>query len=110
MIARAALAARVVARADRSSKLAIPHGIPSLSQIVEYAAAQYGVSVASIVGPRRHASATWARHVAMYMARRLTRASYPEIGAAFGRDSSTVVAACKKIERVLAREEKGEGR
>jgi hypothetical protein len=41
------------------------------------------------------------RHVAMYLSRTLTEASLSEIGAAFQRDHSTVMAAVRSIEKQL---------
>jgi chromosomal replication initiator protein len=39
--------------------------------------------------------------VAMYLARKLTNMSYPEIGSRFGgKDHSTVISAVRKIERL----------
>jgi chromosomal replication initiator protein len=41
--------------------------------------------------------------VAMYLARRLTSMSYPEIGSRFGgKDHSTVISAVRKIEHLCA--------
>jgi chromosomal replication initiator protein len=41
--------------------------------------------------------------IAMYLARKLTGSSFPEIGGRFGgKDHSTVISAVKKIERLLA--------
>jgi len=43
------------------------------------------------------------RQVGMYLARRLTPLSLEQIGAYFGgRDHSTVLHACRKVERALA--------
>jgi chromosomal replication initiator protein len=45
------------------------------------------------------------RQIAMYLARRYTGASYPEIGEKFGgKDHSTVIHAVKKIERLLGKD------
>ena len=41
------------------------------------------------------------RQVAMYLAREVAKLSLPAIGAAFGRDHSTVLHACRKIELSL---------
>ena len=39
--------------------------------------------------------------IAMYLARKLTNMSYPEIGSRFGgKDHSTVISAVRKIERL----------
>jgi chromosomal replication initiator protein len=43
------------------------------------------------------------RMVAMYLTRKLTKLSYPEIGSRFGgKDHSTVISAVRKIERLCA--------
>jgi chromosomal replication initiator protein len=42
------------------------------------------------------------RMIAMYLARRLTAMSFPEIGSRFGgKDHSTVISAVRKIERLV---------
>lgn len=47
----------------------------------------------------RHRSVAFARHVAMYLCKQRLRASFPEIGRAFGgRDHTTVMSAVRKIE------------
>lgn len=46
-----------------------------------------------------------ARMLAMFMVRKLTALSYPEIGTVFDRDHSTVISACHRIETELARDE-----
>jgi chromosomal replication initiator protein len=46
------------------------------------------------------------RQVAMYLAKNLTRASLKTIGLHFGgRDHSTIIHACKSIERAIASDE-----
>jgi chromosomal replication initiator protein len=43
--------------------------------------------------------------IAMYLARKLTSMSYPEIGSRFGgKDHSTVISAVRKIERLCNEE------
>ncbi len=62
----------------------------------------YNIKLRLLLGPARHATAARPRMVGMWLARRLTSLSYPRIGAAFGgRDHSTVISACRKIERLL---------
>ena len=61
-------------------------------------AGRYNVSVHDLLGKRRTHNIAFARQVAMYLSRRLTGCSYPELGALFGgRDHSTVIHANKVI-------------
>lgn len=76
---------------------------PTIAELQERVAAQYGFRRADLLGPCRHKS-VFARHTAMYLARTLTRASLPEIGEAFERNHTTVMAAVRKIEALRARE------
>ncbi len=63
----------------------------------------FGVSVRDVRGRRRTARIAQPRKVAMFLARTLTAASYPELGAFFGRDHTTVIAAVQSIERDMDR-------
>ncbi|MDR2493166.1 MAG: chromosomal replication initiator protein DnaA [Coriobacteriales bacterium] len=70
--------------------------IRTIQQEVE---THFGVSHADLIGQRRSKSISHPRHIAMYLSRRLTNFSYPEIGRLFGnKDHSTVVYAVKNIE------------
>jgi len=63
----------------------------------------FGLSLAEIRSKRRTQSLASARQVAMYIARKLVRASFPQIGQKFGgRDHSTVMHAQDVVERRLA--------
>jgi chromosomal replication initiator protein len=62
----------------------------------------YGVPVADLKGKSRQQAVSDARSMAMHLARRLTAASFAEIGRQFGtRDHSTVLHACKKMLKLL---------
>ncbi|MDD6044179.1 MAG: chromosomal replication initiator protein DnaA [Clostridia bacterium] len=69
--------------------------VPLIQQVV---AEFYGVTVENLMSPRRTADITYPRQVAMYLSREMTDMSLKNIGQAFGRDYSTVISACKKIE------------
>jgi chromosomal replication initiator protein len=56
------------------------------------------VRAADIRGSRRPANIAHPRQVAMFLTRRITGLSFPEIGREFNRDNSTVQHGCKKIE------------
>lgn len=62
----------------------------------------YSVPMDSLHSKTRFATEVRARHVAMYLVRERCRMSYPEIGRLFGRDHSTVLYACRKVDEDLA--------
>lgn len=73
--------------------------------IQQTVAEAYNVSLSDLLGKRRTQNIALARQVAMYLVRRLTGYSYPEIGAFFGgRDHSTVIHANKIISERLQSE------
>lgn len=70
----------------------------TIDKIQRVVAEHYDVRLADMTSKRRPACIAFPRQVAMALARDLTRASYSEIGAAFGgRDHGTVMHACKLI-------------
>jgi len=65
-------------------------------------ARQFGLHVNDLRGNRRTQDVTYARHIAMYLARDLTETSLPQIGARFGgRHHTTVIHAVAKVDRQL---------
>ena len=82
-------------------------GPPSIPAIQAAVAAHFGISVSTLVSASRTAAVAWPRQVAMHLARRLTDASLPAIGQAFGgRSHATVVHACRRVTDQLAVDEK----
>jgi len=74
-----------------------------VSMIIACVANYYGVSEIDIVSARRTANVIRPRHVAMYLARRLTGKSYAQIGRAFGdRDHATVIHAVNRVTGEMA--------
>jgi chromosomal replication initiator protein len=83
----------------------------SIRQVQETVARTFHVNAAELVSPCRQQRITCARHVAMYLSRELAdaritargadrrRPSFPRIGMAFARDHSSVIHACRMIER-----------
>lgn len=74
---------------------------PDVSAIVERVAAAFGISTKELLGASRLRGVMRPRQVAMYLARELTGLSLPRLGAAFGRDHTTVLHACRKVEAEL---------
>jgi chromosomal replication initiator protein len=72
-----------------------PEGSP-LERIAEKVAERFRVPVKALRGPSRVKNVAWARQVAMSVARS-TGFSFPQIGAFFGRDHSTVMHSCAKV-------------
>jgi len=70
------------------------------AEVIQSAVAQkFDLTPGDIVSSCRKKSLALPRHIAMYLTRRLTRASFPEIGEKFGgRDHSSVMSGIKKIE------------
>jgi len=73
-----------------------------VEHVINLVSWEMGVHRLAITGPLRYKSIAFVRHVAMFVAREQTLASYPEIGRVFGnRDHTTVMVACTKIELLL---------
>lgn len=60
----------------------------------------YGIEISELLSKKRNKQVVYPRQIAMYLCRRLTDASFPQIGEQFGgRDHTTVMHANEKIER-----------
>ena len=70
----------------------------SIADIKQRVANEFGIRVEDIDSRRRLASLAHPRQVAMFLARKHTNASLQDIGAAFGRDHSTVLHALRNVE------------
>lgn len=77
-----------------------PVGI-TVDRILEKVAKKYGVTVEDIKGTKRTKEIAWARHISIYLIRRLTEMSLPQIGRLLNRDHTTVINSLKTIEREL---------
>lgn len=69
----------------------------TLENIKRTVAAYYNIRLADLNSVRRTRTLARPRQIAMSIAKELTRHSYPEIGAAFGKDHTTVLHACRKV-------------
>lgn len=62
----------------------------------------YKVSISDLKSPKRTKALAYPRQIAMYLCKKLTASSFPEIGTKFGgKDHTTVMHACRKIEKLL---------
>ena len=78
----------------------------TIDQIQKKVAEHYDIGVADMTSKLRSANIVFPRQVAMYLARRHTKASLQQIGEAFGgRDHGTVLHACKIVSGRMKKED-----
>jgi len=86
--------------------LAVQDKPVTIEMIQKLVAEYFKIRIADLLSSRRNRSITRPRQLAMALTKALTRHSLPEIGNAFGgRDHTTVLHACRKIEE-LRREDR----
>ncbi len=86
--------------ADLMTRQVTTSGV-SIAEIKQRVANEFGLRVEDLDSRRRMASLAHPRQIAMFLARRHTSASLQDIGAAFGRDHSTVLHALHNVESKL---------
>jgi len=96
----AAMALRDLAPSGESTRIRI-------DDILKIVGRHYNVGRADLLSPRRAQAIVRPRQVGMYLAKKLTARSLPEIGRRFGgRDHSTVLHAVRKIEELMASDDR----
>lgn len=89
------------ARQALKELLAVQDKPITIDNIQKLVAEYFKIRVADLLSSRRNRSITRPRQIAMSLTKLLTRHSLPEIGSAFGgRDHTTVLHACRKIEEL----------
>ncbi len=79
----------------------------TIQNIQKTVAEYYKMRIADLHSKRRNRAITRPRQIAMSLAKELTNMSLPEIGDAFGgRDHTTVIHACRKIDELLRNDSK----
>lgn len=72
------------------------------SDIISATAEFFDLKPADIYSARKERTVSLARSMAMYLTRRFTKMSFPEIGKAMGnKNHATVILACRKVEEAL---------
>lgn len=78
-------------------------GVITIEQIQKRVAANYKLTVEQLVSKNNSRQFSFPRQVAMYLCKRLTKNSYPEIGRAFGgKHHTTVIHSFEKIQSLAA--------
>lgn len=79
----------------------------SVDDIKKVVSQHFGIKVSEIISKRRTKNLSFPRHIAMYLCRKHTTASYPEIGGHFGnRDHSSVIHAAGVVSTKVSTDEK----
>ncbi len=79
----------------------------TIENIQKLVAEYFKIRVTDLLSSRRNRSITRPRQIAMSLAKTLTRHSLPEIGKAFGgRDHTTVLHACRKVEELCGTDQR----
>ena len=79
--------------------------VPTMERIVQRVGRYFRVEPRQLCSTRRSRAVLLPRQVSMYLARQLTGLSLEQIGAYFGgRDHSTVLHACRKVEQALGQD------
>lgn len=74
---------------------------PQIERIQLAVSNHFGIGVDRLVCRDRTKWLAIVRMLAMYLTRELTESSLPEIGAAFGRDHTTVLHAIRRVSQIL---------
>jgi chromosomal replication initiator protein len=78
-------------------------GVVTIPQIQKTVAATYKITVEQLVAKNNSRQFAFPRQIAMYLCKRLTKHSYPEIGRAFGgKHHTTVIHSFEKIQSMSA--------
>ena len=77
------------------------NALPTPSLIISQVCKFYNVDEVVLRGTQKNKGTAEARQVAMYLIRKLTNLSLPDIGKEFARDHSTVLYAIRKVEVAL---------
>ncbi len=93
---------RELASSALAEHLARTDSAITLGDIEAVVTTYFGITPADIHSSRRTRTVSVARMIAMFLARRRTRMSYPEIGRFMGKNHSSVVLAVQRMEKCLA--------
>lgn len=74
----------------------------TIDDVMKAISERYGIKLSDLKSPKKNKNLASARQVVMYLSRKLTNASFPDIGEKLGgRDHSTVIYADNKIKKLI---------
>ena len=86
---------------DRIISIVDPGNIPTnamIERILSAVSSKYGISVEDIKSKKKTENIVNARHLSIYITRKLTDLSLPAIGKIFSRDHSTIISSINKVD------------
>ena len=91
-----------LARECLQSGAPLPTPNITVEDVLRAVCGYFNLKVAEIKSPRRHRTVAFPRQIAMYLCRNRLGLTYPAIGERFGgKDHSTVISACRKIQDLV---------
>lgn len=94
-----------------AAAIVFPEWVNEIVKIRYAVAKEWGISRIDLTSARRTRNVTVPRQVGMFLCRKLTRRSFPEIGRGFGdRDHTTAIHAVQVIEGMIAKDEQFKAR
>ncbi len=79
----------------------------SIDEIIKAVASKLNIKISDIKAHNKNKNLVFARQISMYLSRKLTHASFPDIGHKIGgRDHSTVIYAANKISQKIETDQK----
>jgi Bacterial dnaA protein helix-turn-helix len=76
-----------------------------VEDIYRCVAKYYDISVNDLLSERREKGTILARHISMYLAKKLTLSSLPTIGRMFNRDHTTIIHSVRKVDALILSDE-----
>ncbi len=74
----------------------------TIDDIIKAVASKTGIKISDVKSPKKNKNIVMARQIVMYLSRKLTHASFPDIGEKIGgRDHSTIIYANNKLKRLI---------
>jgi len=77
----------------------------TVDDIQKKVADYFNLRISDLLSDKRPKSIAQPRMVAMYLSRKLTDNSFPQLGSAFGRNHATIINACEKVPELCEKDE-----
>jgi len=76
----------------------------TIDKILSMVSQKYGITVDDLKSRKRTSNIASARHISVYIIKKLTDRSLPAIGRVFGRDHTTIINSIETVEKRMATE------